>query len=284
MVRVRTVLVMTCICGVLLGCGDRRPDAIRLTAPVPAGWVAIAPPELETSAANCANWADDHWSVSLSPDSAVVQFSPRSAGSGPDTIRVSDGLLTGDDLGEFGGAIWWQGRDGTRDTLRVVGRDSTGFYADNLHSLFHHRGELYALVGLGHLGLRAGELLHLRRAADGRWRAQHVLDLGGAPLATTWVASDSLLILTGDSLLVLQFSSHEWRRRALHGSNTWWLTYPLSLVRDRFGVLYIGMRSAVARLRPTESGYREDWLVPAACRRRIPVGDGVACQCVSGDR
>src|SRR5690606_26929786 len=181
--------------------------------------------------------------------------------------HVGDGLLTGSDYGEFGGSIWSQGSDETRDTLPVVGRDSTAYYADNLHSLFRHRGELYALVGLAHLGFSVGELLQLHRAADGRWQAQHVVDLRAAPVATTWVARDSLLVLTTDSLLVLQRSSDEWRRRALHGGDTWWLTYPTSLVRDRYGVLYVGMRSAVARLRPMESGYREDWLVPTACRR-----------------
>ena len=67
----------------------------------------------------------------------------------------------------------------------------------------------------------------------------------------------------------------------MYGNPAWAYTYASSILRDRVGVVYIGMRSAVARLKPSASGYREDWLVPQRCGRRVPVGNGEPCRCES---
>ena len=196
---------------------------------------------------------------------------------------VDGGQLVGSDMGEFGGSIWWRRPDGHHDTLRVQGRDTSGFHADNLHRFILHRGAVYALVGLAHLTLNEGELLLLSR--DGtRWSARQLLSLGGAPRAVTRLGNDTILILTTDSLLSVGLDPARPTRRALHGNGTWSYTYPSSMIQDRAGLIYIGMRGAVVRLTPAERGYKEDWLVPAQCRRRVPVGDWGPCRCEADTR
>jgi hypothetical protein len=71
-------------------------------------------------------------------------------------------------------------------------------------------------------------------------------------------------------------------RRALAGDAVWSATYASSLVRDRAGVIYIGMRSAVVRLSPDVHGYREDWVVPDRCRMRV-LGADNKCSCKASD-
>lgn len=277
----RRSLVAAVGVAITAGCAN-HPAAQAASATVPSGWVVVSPPAAETPAAWCANWAQDEWSVTLTADSSALQFVPAGSQRRGDTAVVSDGLIVGDDLGEFGGAIWWSGSNGRRDTLRVEDRDSTAFAADNLHGFLRRRGGLYALVGLAHLTLNDGELLYLSEDRAARWHARHVMTLGGSPNAYTLVGSDSALVLTGDSLSALKFDSLAPTRRPLYGNPTWMYTNGSSILRDRAGVVYMGMRSAVARLTPTAGGYYEDWLVPERCRRRVPAGEGEPCLCESG--
>ena len=267
--------------GIAVGCAQ-HPAAQSASATVPAGWVAVSPPAADTPALWCANSAEDAWDVALTADSSALLFSAARNERRADTAVVSDGLIIGDDAGEFGGAIWWSGGNGRRDTLRVEGRDTTTFAADNLHGFLRRRGGLYALVGLAHLTLDGGELLYLSQDRAARWHARHVMTLSGSPEAFTLVGSDSALVLTSDSLSELKFDSIAPTRRALYGNPAWRYIYASSILRDRGGTVYIGMRSAVARLAPNAGGYHEDWLVPQRCRRRIPAGEGESCRCESG--
>src|SRR5690349_10208230 len=147
-------------------CGPRAGTR-AVAARTPDDWVAIQPPDADTPAAWCVNWAADAWAVTIDADSSALDFRQARGERMNDSLVVDDGLLTGDDAGEFGGAVWWQDRDGRRDTLRIAGRDTAGFYADNLHALLRAGGEVYALVGLAHLGMNSGELVRLRREPDG---------------------------------------------------------------------------------------------------------------------
>jgi hypothetical protein len=249
---------------------------------VPPGWIAVDPPADDSPAAWCANSARDEWNVALTADSSALLLSEHGGERLSDTVAVADGLIVGSDMGEFGGAIWWSGSDGRTDTLRVEGRGSTRFVADNLHGFVRRQGGLYALVGLAHLSIDVGELLYLSRDGAGRWHAKHVMTLSGSPSVYTLIGTDSALVLAGDTLSALKFDSIAPGRRSLYGNPAWGYAYPSSLLRDKAGTVYMGMRSAVARLTPTAHGYHEDWLVQAQCRRRMPVGDQGPCRCEPG--
>ena len=228
----------------------------------------MSPAAKGTPSAVCANWARDAWNVGLAADSATLVTKFNQSENRGDTLNVIDGFLIGDDRGEFGGALWWQGRHGERDTLLVEGRDTSEWYADNLHGFVRHTGATYALVGLAHLSLNSGELLVLSEESPGHWRARHALSLSGEPRAHVRAGGDTILVLTTDSLFAVTLHSIMPKRHAIYGNSVWADLYASSLVRNRFGTIYIGMRSAVSRLTPTTNGYVEDWLVPTVCRRR----------------
>lgn len=255
----------------------QRPDLGRERARVPLGWVTISAPTHGTDAERCANYASDEWSVAITTDGTLT-IAPAKPRKTSDTLRIGPDLLVGDDAGEFGGAIWREDRLGVRDTLHVSGRDTTALHTDNLFGFMRRGDRVFALVGLAHLSLDAGELLALTRAPAGRWEARSVLDLRSAPMAVARVADDTILVLTLDSLLSVGLDPIMPTRRVLAGNTVWSGTYGSTLARDRSGVIYIGMRSAVARLTPEGLGYREDWLVRSDCRVRVP-GDGNECSC-----
>jgi hypothetical protein len=105
-----------------------------------------------------------------------------------------------------------------------------------------------------------------------------LLNLGAAPRAATPIADGygSLLIVLSGSLAIVRPPT---RMEVVHRNETWHLTYPNSVVQDR-GTIYIGMRSAIARLTPVPGGFSEDWLVPSACVRRSFVSDVTPCRCI----
>jgi hypothetical protein len=124
------------------------------------------------------------------------------------------------------------------------------------------------------MGIDTGTVLTFRRA-EGTWRALPLVNLREAPVAYTALGGDSVLILTTARLQLLRGSSElsVWHRNPM-----WPYLYAGSLVRDASGALYVGMRHAVVRLTPTDTGWREEWLIPAACRTMRPAGD-YGCTC-----
>ncbi len=264
----------------LLAC--QRASVPRASASIPPDWVAVSPPAANSDAERCANYASEEWGVALSPDSTALSITPRNTTWRADTVRAGQDILVGNDLGEFGGALWRETPGGARDTIRVSGRDTSTFHANNLLTFVRRGDQVFALVGLAHLSLNAGELLYLSRATGGRWEARSVLDLRSAPMAVARVADDTILVATLDSLLTVALDPAKPTRRALAGNAVWSATYASSLVRDRAGVIYIGMRSAVGRLSPEAHGYREDWLVPNRCRVRVLETDD-KCSCKTSD-
>jgi hypothetical protein len=129
------------------------------------------------------------------------------------------------------------------------------------------------------MAINQGELVRFDRDSKNRWSASHVLDLGAAPETFTTISGDTLLVVVTGALLTVKAPSHV---QVIYRNNVWRYTYATSVVRDRVGIVYIGMRSAVARLTPRSSGYREDWLVKAECPQRRKVSDVGECACISG--
>ena len=241
--------------------GQQRPTP----ASVPNGWVSVPPPKPQTDAANCANWARDAWSVALSSDSMSILILPARY-SYVDTARLADGKLTSVNQGEFGGHVYWEPRNGSRQQVAEL----------NLVAFVPTAENLLGIVGLAHLSSNEGQLVAFQRKADGSWSVVKVKDLGAAPETFTKLRGDTILIVLSGSLVVAHTPDY---LRVLHRNAVWRYTYAHSVVRDKAGIIYIGMRSAVVRLTPENDAYREDWLVLATCQRREVVGTLGQCEC-----
>ncbi|HEY9228024.1 MAG TPA: hypothetical protein VIP11_15315 [Gemmatimonadaceae bacterium] len=220
----------------------------------------------ESQAAMCANAARDEWSVSLAPDSTQLVIQPAHVARFGDTTRVAGGRLTAEDHGEFGGDVWWHPDSGARVHVART----------NLHTFIQARDTVWGLTGLAHMSLNTGQLVRFDRVA-GRWQMMPVADLGAAPEAVIHLSHDTLLVLAVERVIRIS-PTHS--VELLHANPVWGRTYPTSIARDREGLIYLGMRSGVARLTPRANGYSEDWLVPTNCRRRMPSGALRDCRCV----
>lgn len=232
---------------------------------VPAGWVAIAPPAVESPSAMCANAARDDWAVALAADSNTLITRPAAGENLADTLRLPNGQFVSETRGEFGGDVRWITATGTSEHVAST----------NIVAFFHTRDTLWGLTGLAHLSLNTGQLVRFDRVgAD--WQITPVAELGAAPTAFLRLSRDSLLVL-GVGRVIRLSPTHA--VEVLHANPVWLDTYPRSVVRNKNGVVYLGMRSGVARLTPSAVGYREDWLVPVACRHRVPTGPGRECRC-----
>jgi hypothetical protein len=253
-----TVLLATVACT-----GDpRRP------ADLPGDWIVVQPPTPGSDAARCANWARDGWAVALASDSSQLLIRPQSGYRYADTLATTGGRLTAVDNGEFGGEVWWEPTIGAKRRIADA----------NLHIFVTTSRGIWGLAGLAHLGTNEGQLLHFELTAAG-WKATAVASLGAAPRSVTHLGGDTLLVGTVGSLVEIVPPAIA---RARHRNPVWMYTGPLTTItRDRAGVVYLGMRSAVARLTPVESGYHEDWLVPKQCRMRVPTDSLTTCRCLA---
>jgi hypothetical protein len=169
-------------------------------------------------------------------------------------MQFRGGLLTGRDLGEFGGGLWWSSAD--RDLTAEISPDNVlGFVETGFGTL--------ALTGLDHLGLRSGAVLVIGAEGPLPPSASVLTDLGEAPYAFTKDTQGNVIVVTGSRLL----------RIAPPGtvdtmvSTDYGLLYPNSAAIDQSGVIYVGMRHFVTRITPAGAHYREDWLVPADCSK-----------------
>lgn len=244
-------------------CGRHSP--VTSPAAVPSDWVAIPAPQPETEAANCANWARDAWNVMLSRDSNALLIQPARY-EYADTARVDGGTLTSMNRGEFGGEVYWEPENGPRQRIAQI----------NLVAFVPTATGLLGLAGLAHMSVNEGRLVSFARAANGSWSVAALNDLGAAPQAFTLLPGDTILVVVSGALVAVHPKGS---LRTLHRNSVWPYTYAHAVVRDRAGTVYIGMRSAVARLVPDSSGFREDWLVPITCQRRQKVSDLGECEC-----
>jgi hypothetical protein len=159
--------------------------------------------------------------------------------------KLEDGWLVGHNAGEFGGGLWYFTSNGSQ-RQKLSDENVVGFV--NLS------GRRLALVGLAHLGLNNGEVLHIQDKGDNR-KAVSILDLDSEPQAYLKTSDRDMVVVTWDGVVrVNAFGKADW---LMKGEDTIW--YANSIISDPNGVLYVGMRHYVLRLTPTGNGYKEEW-------------------------
>ncbi|MBC7797437.1 MAG: hypothetical protein H7Z37_11230 [Pyrinomonadaceae bacterium] len=188
-------------------------------------------------------------------------------------MRVADGWLVGNDAGEFGGGLWWFSSDG-KINKRLAGGNIVGFAETSIGVL--------ALTGLAHMSFDDGKVLKIVGDAGINRKVETLVELGSAPRTFVVESSESLLVLTGDSLVRVKTSGSN---EKLFSTRYNYL-YPNSMIVSPSGVILVGMRHFITRLTPTSGGYQEEWFVPNNCTRFEERGlDCVsACQKQKDDR
>ena len=240
--------------------GSDAPGDLRV-------WVEVEPFASGSPEMGCANRSTaGEWSVALDQGHPVVRPYDRLARGDTTTLKTAYGLLVGIDKGEWGGGLSGHSGDGTAPYK---------LSDENIHSLLAIEGGVLAIAGLAHLGLDQGSILILR-AQDQRWRVERSLKLDGAPMAVTRDPKSGIFIVTTRGLSRYSGGAVE----KLHASGHL-LLYPNSAAVTREGTVYVGMRHAVARLKPRKGGYSESWLVPPACASLVAADDLSACKCTS---
>ncbi|MDR3087779.1 MAG: hypothetical protein LBU45_07505 [Azoarcus sp.] len=258
-----------------------------LAADALEGWLVRDPPEVGSVEWYCENHAPfvwdvsvDHgrlalkklpleelWDVELNSVKKLPQFSvgeykvfPRRA------VRVADGYLVGYNRGEWGGAVYWFSHDA---------KANYGFTRRQVEHFIQRDEELFALEGYSHL-ISEGSFIRFRRI-KGKWSYSVVTDLPGAPGPYTMDGPQHLLVVAGNQLLRLSISGEF---KTLHNARS---SYGKagSIVKDAWGVIYIGTGAAVIAFHPSPSGYREQWFVrpedEKACACRIGPHGHVIC-------
>jgi hypothetical protein len=164
------------------------------------------------------------------------EFDPK-AGQfrGPSAFaRVEDGWLIGFNHGEFGAALYWFSRDGSRN-YKISDHQVVDFVPTP--------DGTFAVEGLAHLGTSRGSLIRIARAnGDERWKANSLAKLPFAPYAVSRRRDGILLITLSDSLVAVTPGDKVQVETLLAGAD-WGGFYPNSSALTSDGrKLYIGMR------------------------------------------
>jgi hypothetical protein len=259
----------------------------------PAGWVVRDLPADGSPEWSCASTGREGWAVSAeqgrlqiakgTPDRGPVslQFTPKLAeGEAPNTFRgasaaeaVSEGFLAGFNRGESGGGLYWFSQDGEKH-LRLSPL-SASYFPENVVSMFKEGRAFYVFQGLDHPKARRGRVLRVQQEGS-RWVATVLADLGSAPAAVLEELPGSWLVATSDG--ITRVTSRGTAQRLWEQKNVGSLS-PSSIVRTSDGLVYVGMRSWVLRVRGLNPGPPAvDLLTPAACLGFEPRKGG-PCPC-----
>lgn len=254
---------------------------------IPDGWITI--PRLTEDEMSCANY-EGGWAVS------VVGSMPRITPSEPEpraeseresldiddirdpesdprvdhVVALNEGWFVGIERGDQGSGVWWIGRGDTSD--RSV------LYEGNVVGLERFSDGVLLFVGLSHLTIDRGSILHATRSQDGRWSAEDVADLGSMPLAFAAESPSTVIVLDGNGLRRVHIDSGRIEGLVEIGLG---VLYPTSMVITRSGFVYVGMRHAVARFDLTTDPPTQDWHVRPECPHLRRLSDW-ECYCVGG--
>jgi len=161
------------------------------------------------------------------------EFSPKAEefSTQPNTafMRVSDGWLTGFNDGEFGAALYWFSRDGQQH-YKISDHQVVDFFSGV--------DGIYAIEGLGHMGVSSGSVIRIALAQPGgRWQASTVVKLPSDP-CTVSTRRDGTLFITSPRCIV---SVGRDRRVTTLLQDPWWYRPTSAVLSPDEQKLYIGM-------------------------------------------
>jgi hypothetical protein len=180
--------------------------------------------------------------------------------------QLESGWLIGFNAGEYGGSLWW---------YPSTGGPGRKLLADNVVALLPSADaqEAVVLTGLAHLGFDKGKAwrVHMGNGVPG---LQALVDLGGAPQASTRDRDGSVLVVVNQGVLRLSPDGLLTRVCSVDYS----ALYPTSVAALPDGSLFVGMRHFLTHLTPGPSTCNVEWLAPKDCRRFLSAGERCECR------
>lgn len=228
-------------------------------SPYPSTWVEIKPPPASACVAHeawsyAANYSPRTWRVrnegpqvrAALAKEPILNEGPRPDFASPTGrfrnldafLRVPDGWLAGNNMGEFGANLYWFSADGKRS------------YEISKHQVvdfIQRKGRIYAIEGLAHLGMSRGSLIEIEpsKTKNGqmRWIAKQAVILPQAPSAAVSLPDGTLLIALSGSLVSV---APDMTLKTLLADAPWNMFYANSAALNGDGSkLYLGMREYV---------------------------------------
>lgn len=194
-------------------------------------------------------------------------------------VETADGFLVGFDAGEFGGGLWWFSKNG---------RKVSKLFGNNVHAIYKTNQGIYVLSGLDHMGYDEGKLFRFEETAV-EVSATEVADLRGSPEASQVLPDDRILVATPTS--VLRVDGNGKIETLYQGRKMFFVKgavsytnadrdefiYPESIVVDKQGDIYVGMRFFALRVRERQGKIESEWLMRSECERYKTVGHICSC-------
>jgi hypothetical protein len=252
-----------------ISCKSRKPVAVD---PPPAGWVDWATPDRVNSLARmCAlnskvinevtqpggrvhiesRQEEGRFSGVYLSEPLPFAFQPAGTSGARRVRQTKDGWLVGFNSGEFGGSLWYLSPDGSK---------SKQILNENVTQIAEIFGRVYVVTnaaGQG-LGFRGGAIYEVADTGE----IKNHLDFEDSPLAFVQESTTSILIVSDSGIHRVSSDLKEEQifKRDLSGFSS------NSIVVARDKTIYIGMNFFVLRLIRNEKSYKEQWLVPSACK------------------
>jgi hypothetical protein len=199
-------------------------------------------------------------------------------------VETSDGFLMGFDAGEFGGGLWWFSKNGQKVSK---------LFGNNVHAIYKTNEGIYVLSGINHLTLDRGSLFRFEETAA-EVSVTEVADLQGSPEASQALPDGRILVATPTSVLRVDGDGkiatlYQGRKASfVKGAFTYTnadrdgFIIPESIVVDKHGDIYVGMRFFVFRLRERQGKIESEWLMRSECERYKTVR--YTCSCTGHER
>ncbi len=199
-------------------------------------------------------------SRSFLPDPDIVEQLGVSQNKNSYTIglSLSAGKFFAFNKGEFGGEVWWLEKN-NKSKYKVIDA--------NPKFIVKIAGQVLLFSGLSHLDSVQGEIFQLNQSEiTGRWQLNQSITLDGEPLAI-YADHDKevLLVVTNYSLTQLSVNNGKLFLHKMLDGMWGGRVNPNSIVMMKDGTIYIGLRSGVSILKPSDSGYEESWLMSKEC-------------------
>lgn len=167
-------------------------------------------------------------------------------------LEVDEGWLVGFNQGEFGAAIYWFSKNGSKN-YKISDHQFVAF-ARNADGIF-------AVEGLAHLDTDEGTVIRLVRSGVGnRWKAISVASLPSAPYAVSVRKDGTLVIKLTNGIAEVNRTT---ALKQVLTSDVWNGWYPTSSILSADeNLLFIGMRQFVVELNLKSHAIR--YLLPDA--------------------